>query len=665
MVRRRWRHTNYSCGLGDTHIGFILRSVSIYSNDGDCRTVNFHKSGLNILTGQAKTGKSAIIDILDYCFGRPECYVAEGVIRQHVSWFGVEIESKDDVLFIGRRNPNQGERTSPDIHIRRGHYDGLPRIEELKKNTTAEALTRLLTRFAGIAENENRPLTGTRGPLQATIRHALFLCFQKQDEIASRDRLFHRQGEQFIPQTIKDTIPYFLGAVDENHFLHQNELDKARLSLRKLEARRDAIENEDDGIETRMRHFLFDARRVGLIAKEFEPIDAKSALEELKHAVAKDFRSPTIVFGASDSIVQLESELQALHRQLDDIQNEIRATKHFIRQQNGYSAEVNEQRTRLISLELYTGTSDGDSTCPLCHARLETPTPAASDLAKSLQVLDKQLEAVITETPHLQKRLDALGKKQNKIENAIVTRQRDLERAYTDDERARSQRDRVIERARVIGRISAFLDQMDLSDEREDIEKLIYESRQRVDLLSERVSVDDIEERVYTFLNLIADYMTNYANELDLEHADGRIRLDLKKLSVVAETVSGPIPLNRIGSGENWIGYHVVTLLALHRWFREQKRPVPGFLIFDQPSQAHYPPETDQSGNIDVLSDADRLAVHNLFHLMYSASLGIGEGFQLVILDHAHLDDDWFNSAIVEEWRDGVALVPTEWIMTF
>ena len=109
-------------------MSFTLRSVSVYSISGECRTVTFRSSGLNILTGRAKTGKSSVIDILDYCFGRSECYVAEGVIRQHVSWFGVEIENKDDVLFIGRRNPDLGKRTSPDIHIRRGRHDGPTRI---------------------------------------------------------------------------------------------------------------------------------------------------------------------------------------------------------------------------------------------------------------------------------------------------------------------------------------------------------------------------------------------------------------------------------------------------------------------------------------------------------------------------------------------------------
>ena len=642
-------------------MSFTLRSVTIYSAAGEHRTLTFRKSGLNILTGRAKTGKSSIVDILDYCFGREECYIAEGVIRKHVAWFGVEIENKDDILFIGRRNPDPGKRTSSDIHIRRGDHDGPPAFLDLHKNTTEEALIRLITRFAGIAENENRPLTGTRGPLQATIRHALFLCFQKQDEIASRDRLFHRQGDEFIPRAIKDTIPYFLGAVDEEHFLRQNELDDAARSLRELRARRDAMTSQSDRTYTRIRHFILDARRVGLLDDDFEPVDVELAIHQLRRVVATDLRSPSIVSGSDDLINRLENEIRTLHRQLEDVQNDIRATKHFLREQTSYSREVGEQRARLASLGLYTSESDRNDICPLCEAHLETPTPSAADLSRSLQDIERKLEAVGAEKPHLQERLSAFAGKRLQVEEAIVSTQRELERAYADTERARLQRDEVIERARVVGRIGAFLDQFDLLDEKNDLEQLIDEAERRVEVLAERVSAEDVEERVYTFLNLIADYMTDYAVTLQLEHAEGRIRLDLKRLSVVAETVAGPIPLNRIGSGENWIGYHVVTLLALHRWFRDRNRPIPGILVFDQPSQAHYPPEADRSGSIDSLKDADRLAVHNLFRFMHAASQAIGDGFQLIVLDHAHLDDDWFNSAIVEEWRGDAALVPVEW----
>ena len=92
-------------------------------------------------------------------------------------------------------------------------------------------------------------------------------------------------------------------------------------------------------------------------------------------------------------------------------------------------------------------------------------------------------------------------------QEALVTTQRRLERAYSDDERARLQRDQVIERARVVGRISAFLDQTTASEENDEFDMLIAESRPRVEALAEHVNSDDVEERVYTFLNLIADNM--------------------------------------------------------------------------------------------------------------------------------------------------------------
>ncbi|MDE2716214.1 MAG: DUF3732 domain-containing protein, partial [Chloroflexota bacterium] len=205
--------------------------------------------------------------------------------------------------------------------MRRGEFGGLPDYDALRKNVTEEGLTSLITRFSGISENEHRPATGTRLPLQATIRHALFLCFQKQDEIASRDRLFHRQGEQFIPQAIKDTIPYFLGAVDEEHFLRQNELDDARTLLKDLEVRRDAAKSIDEAAHGRIRRLLRDARRVGLLVADAEPDTLQDSVALLRSVSQTDLRSPTIVSVASDVIGHLENEVQGLQQQLNDIIN--------------------------------------------------------------------------------------------------------------------------------------------------------------------------------------------------------------------------------------------------------------------------------------------------------------------------------------------------------
>jgi hypothetical protein len=55
-----------------------------------------------------------------------------------------------------------------------------------------------------------------------------------------------------------------------------------------------------------------------------------------------------------------------------------------------------------------------------------------------------------------------------------------------------------------------------------------------------------------------------------------------------------------IGSGANWVAYHLLALIALHRYFIEDKRPVPEFLILDHPSQVYFPPDPVDEDKGDI-----------------------------------------------------------------
>jgi hypothetical protein len=157
--------------------------------------------------------------------------------------------------------------------------------------------------------------------------------------------------------------------------------------------------------------------------------------------------------------------------------------------------------------------------------------------------------------------------------------------------------------------------------------------------------------------------MTDYSGDLDLEHKGSQLRLDIKNLTVVADTLDGPVPLQRMGSGENWVGYHVLAHLALHKWFRQKRRPVPAFLILDLPSQAHYPPDRDVGeGSVEEPDDEDKAAVHQLFALMARVAQELAPELQIIVLDHADLEDGWFDDAVVERWRRGQKLIPESWI---
>lgn len=139
------------------------------------------------------------------------------------------------------------------------------------------------------------------------------------------------------------------------------------------------------------------------------------------------------------------------------------------------------------------------------------------------------------------------------------------------------------------------------------------------------------------------------------------MRLDPKKLTLIADTPDGPVPMDKMGSGENWVGYHLIVHLALHKWFVSKNRPVPRFLFIDRPSQVYFPADKDVDGSMDNVEDEDRNAVARMFKLAASVVEEMSPGLQIIITDHADIKQDWFQQCVVQRWRRGVKLVPPEW----
>ncbi|MFE6483089.1 DUF3732 domain-containing protein [Streptomyces sp. NPDC057757] len=105
---------------------------------------------------------------------------------------------------------------------------------------------------------------------------------------------------------------------------------------------------------------------------------------------------------------------------------------------------------------------------------------------------------------------------------------------------------------------------------------------------------------------------------------------------------TGRLPLNRIGSAKNWIGYHLVAHLALHTYLRRHDRPVPAFLMLDQPTQAFFPEKIHDAATVE---DADWATVTRYFELLRDVAQLNDGALQIVVCDHANLGEAWFQDA--------------------
>ena len=83
----------------------------------------------------------------------------------------------------------------------------------------------------------------------------------------------------------------------------------------------------------------------------------------------------------------------------------------------------------------------------------------------------------------------------------------------------------------------------------------------------------------------------NYARLLQLEHRTENVKLNFRELTLQFSPLSGRTDfLWEVGSGQNWVGYHVAGMLALHEHFLGMHdSPVANFLVIDQPSQVYFP----------------------------------------------------------------------------
>jgi len=175
------------------------------------------------------------------------------------------------------------------------------------------------------------------------------------------------------------------------------------------------------------------------------------------------------------------------------------------------------------------------------------------------------------------------------------------------------------------------------------------------------LSDEHVKERIDSIMSILGQTMTEWARDLELEHSKFPLRLDIKKLTILADTADGPVPMARMGSGENWVGYHLIGHLALHKWFAKRGRPVPRFLFLDQPSQVYFPTEKDVDGTMALVDEEDMHAVSRMFRFVFDVVEAIAPDFQVVITEHADINEDWFQGAVVERWRGGKKLVPEDW----
>jgi hypothetical protein len=100
----------------------------------------------------------------------------------------------------------------------------------------------------------------------------------------------------------------------------------------------------------------------------------------------------------------------------------------------------------------------------------------------------------------------------------------------------------------------------------------------------------------------------------------------------------------------------LISLIGLQEYFIENKRPVPNFLFLDQPSQPFF------KGDVEGGAHDDLDSVKEIYSFLEKRVADPESDLQIIVVDHANIEDTLFQKSIIEQWYNGKGLVPAEWI---
>jgi hypothetical protein len=641
-----------------------IKSLVLYQRDGeDRRQLNFRLHGVNVITGNSQTGKSAVLDILNYVLMSGSCPIPKGIIRQAVSHVGGHFVGAEAEMLVLRPLPTPGSKVSTQAWYALGTDLEFPNeIPDLTANR--DVVRDVLSSFTGIAgapvlSNPKEPWETVLA--EASIRHAAPLIMQPQDVIANRHVSVPGLNSENYRRHMLDALPFLLGIEDAEMLRARARLREAKGTLRALKMKGKERKQLRAKSFARGHRLWLEAQATGLLdgpTPESVP-ELLAVLRNLHVDEAMRFDRATAV----PNIGQLETDEAAARKALQEIRKRIRSLHDLERSAEAHRDVISRQINKLSVSELLP-TVEETETCPICES-------GSFDPAQYNEQLEDMLSS-LQEVRSVPLRVDAKARKARiRMEEELVPLEEEheaarnrLREAVAAIEKNANYLAREREMDRLLGRIAEYIRTIDvggMEGDEEEIDLLVTEIEELQNMLNSlKVRRGKVQDR-------INEKMTALARRLEVEFQDGNAAISIEDLSIrvqIDPETDEMTSLAEIGSGANWVCYHLAGILALHDHLARNDCPVPRTLLIDQPSQAWFPETlriTDQDGELVPKNEEDTNRVREIYLLLGEMAAN-NEFSQIIVMDHAKFGHAWFQDMIQYEWRRGEKLVPEHWI---
>jgi hypothetical protein len=625
---------------------FQLRKVVLWPRfDAPPRVLVLRPGLVNVISGASKTGKSAVIPIVDYCLGADKCAIPVGVIRENCAWFGIVVDTIEGQKLLARREPGDQQSTGDMVLIEAPEVDVPNRIDQ--KSTNVEAVKSMLNRLAGLSNLDFEP--GAEGSFKArpSFRDLMAFTFQPQNIVANPDVMFFKADTTEHREKLRTIFPYVLGAVTPDVLQARFELERLNRILRRKETELRGIVSATSAWQLEAQGWIRQAIELGLMPPDqVIPTDWPSIIDQLRRVVASHARNarPSLA-GIDVSLTRLETlrgDEAQFAAQLTEHRQRMNELRRLRESSDAYSGAMHVQRDRLALSTWLRSLVAADASDPVVRLG-KGDQDELLRLCDNLEAVEVKLRTHPTvsdtldrETLHQRTAAEGVLTRLNEVRSEIDSLERDSEGAHA----AADHFDRV---ERFLGRLEQAIQLYDRADQSSGLREEIAVLRTQIEQLQQTISEAEIRRKVTNALARVQNAANQFVPQLDAEWPDAPIQIEIDDLTIKVVRGTRSDYLWEIGSGANWLAYHVATTLALQRVFlAEPHHPAPGLLVYDQPSQVYFPKRAADDNPTEPIPwrDQDVAAVRKVFALLGAEVRAAKGRLQTLVLDHAG-EDVW------------------------
>lgn len=660
----------------------MVHEIGVIDKQGNKHPVILNK-GLNVITGKSSTGKSALLEIFDYCFGSSTNTVPKGVITDNATIYYVILLIGEQVVAIAR-DPMVNNKAflrrvevfnTDDINKDYFKVNYFRPLSEFKKHLRSFFLD--IEDVDESLEVRKQKRYGRKSPTPS-VRSFMSFILQHQNLVANKHALFYRFDEKEKRDQAIDHTKIFLGLVDQHYFHLSQEHERLSIDINQLERKKETnkriINDYKKDIEPilSLLYALMGINEVPISSEAIlcHPQDAKEQLEKLivSNKINHD----------SDELFQRHSQLESEKKQQT---TELRKLYRKAESINKSIKDDERLTANIVKLNTPEHAHISNVICPFCHTEKDSLNASAEKLVQAIKAISGSLAQVRPMTAQLESSLVEVKRDIKVYRDRILeldVQIKEIEDIHEQIVEHNNLQEKILEQ-----KIKLFMT-MDALGATDDIEfeRHINSLKAELNVIKRSLEQYNVKEGLQEASKKVNRYMKEIGKNFEFEESYQPIDLhfsfetfDLYHLTPGKEKIF----LRSMGSGANWLYSHVTLFLALHRYFTElgDKCSIPSILFLDQPTQVYFPNfnrdhsntfddqiseerEQRQWGQVDASIDEDIKAVENLFSqiAIYCSDLDKQYGFspQIIVIDHADnltlADGISFNSLVKNNrWR--------------